>query len=582
MSQKALQQLSALLLERAGLKITPDGFHSLRLALSTRMPAVGLTDPELYVQRLREVGGEQELRALLPLVTVGHTEFFRDPKQFRALERFILPQLLAKARREVRKVYIWSAGCATGEEPYSMAMVMAELGALPGEVDIWATDLNLAAVEAAKVGRFSVRRAGNMSAERLERFFRPMEEGLEIQPNIKEYIRFDGLNLAAPSFTDMVAPGSLDLILCRNVIIYFDLPTIRGLMDRFLQALRPGGLLFLGYSESLFKVYDRFEMIEVDGAFVYRRPLMEQKGSRMTLQPLSLTPAPVPTAGTTAAPLTTPAPIPSTGLPSKPRGMETPAPIAFSKTPSAGTDTLSPVKPAAVTHDPLTTIRERLAANAKLNPHPEMRNTPEPVRPARLTLEMPAVGSPEPRVLRATEVPGGAKRLPPAERLNQAVRKMMQSDFTTAIKDVEKLLVDEPGHLDGLLTLGNLYSLTGHIVEAREAFAQALAREPLCVEARVFGGVAALQAGQLAEARSEFSKALFLEPTLAIGHYLLAQVQERTQDRDGARRSYRNAIAQLRFPQRPLAGHYPDMPDSPEAIARVARYALTALEDEGH
>ena len=90
----------------------------------------------------------------------------------------------------------------------------------------------------------------------------------------------------------MVAPGSLDLILCRNVIIYFDLPTIRGLMDRFLAALRPGGLLFLGYSESLFKVYDRFEMIEVDGAFVYRRPLVEPQARRaMTLQPLTLTPA---------------------------------------------------------------------------------------------------------------------------------------------------------------------------------------------------------------------------------------------------------------------------------------------------
>jgi chemotaxis protein methyltransferase CheR len=207
---------------------------------------------------------------------------------------------------------------------------------------------------------------------------------------------------------------------------------------------------------------------------------------------------------------------------------------------------------------------------------------PEPTRPTRLTLEMPAVGSPEPRVVRTTEVPGGAKRLPPAERLNQAVRKMTQSDFNAAIRDVEGLLVDEPGHLDGLLTLGNLYSLTGRIAEAREAFAQALSREPLCVEARVFGGVAALQAGQLAEARSEFSKALFLEPTLAIGHYLLAQVQERTKDREGARRSYRNAIAQLRFPQRPLAGHYPDIPDSPEAIARVARYALAALEEDGH
>jgi chemotaxis protein methyltransferase CheR len=564
-SQKALQQLAALLLERAGLKITPDGFHSLRLALSTRMPAVGLTDPELYVQRLREVGGEQELRALLPLVTVGHTEFFRDPKQFRALERFILPQLLAKARRELRRVFIWSAGCATGEEPYSVAMVMSELGALPMEVDLWATDLNLAAVEAAKLGRFTVRRVGNMASERIERFFKPVEDGFEVHPALREYVRFDGLNLAAPSFHEMVSPGSMDLILCRNVIIYFDLPTIRALMDRFLQALRPGGLLFLGYSESLFKVYDRFEMIEVDGAFVYRRPLADPKGTRVPYPIVSpLTPAPISMASPPGA---TPAPIPGSGVPAKTRPLETTPPTGTPK-PSASGETLG-------------TVRERLAANAKQANSPDTRSIPEPTRPARLTLEMPAVGSAEPRVLRTTEVPGGAKRLPPAERLSLAMRKMMQSDFPSAIQDVERLLVDEPGHLDALLTLGNLYSLTGRIADAREAFAQALTREPLCVEARVFGGVAALQAGQLAEARAEFSKALFLEPTLAIGHYLLAQVQERTKDREGARRSYRNAIAQLRFPQRPLAGHYPDMPDSPEAIAQVARYALAALEEDG-
>jgi chemotaxis protein methyltransferase CheR len=554
-SQKALQQLAALLLERAGLKITPDGYHSLRLALSTRMPAVGITDPEVYVKRLRETGGEQELRALLPLVTVGHTEFFRDPKQFRALERFILPQLLAKARRDLRKVFIWSAGCATGEEAYSVAMVMAELGALAPEVDLWATDLNLAAIEAAKQGRFSVRRSSGISSERLERFFKPVEEGMEVQPALREYVRFEGLNLASPSFEGMVMPGTLDLILCRNVIIYFDLPTIRGLMDRFLAALRPGGLLFLGYSESLFKVYDRFEMIEVDGAFVYRRPLTEQK-PRSTLSPVS-----TPAQGGTSAPAA------ATSLSSLPPLRARPQDTS-----------MAPVTRLPMAPDNLNSIRERLAASASNGADP--RSTAEPVRPTRLTLEMPAVGTAEPRVVRTTEVPGGAKALPPAERLNLAVRKMMQSDFTTAIKDVERLLVDEPGHLDALLTLGNLYSLTGRIAEAREAFSQALTREPLCVEARVFGGVAALQAGNLTEARSEFSKALFLEPTLALGHYLLAQVQERTHDREGARRSYRNAIAQLRFPQRPLAGHYPDIPDSAEAIARVARYALAALEED--
>ncbi|MBN9684989.1 MULTISPECIES: protein-glutamate O-methyltransferase [unclassified Corallococcus] len=585
---KVLQQLSALLLERAGLKITLDGYHSLRLALSTRMPALGLSDPEKYLQKLMSASGEEELRALLPLVTVGHTEFFRDAKQFRALEGSVLPELLARARREMRKVSIWSAGCATGEEPYSLALVLAELGALAVEVDLWATDLNLAAVEAARQGRFSTRRAMAIGPERLKRFFRPVEDGYEASPILREYIRFDGQNLAAPVF-DKVAPASLDLILCRNVIIYFDLPTIRGLMDRFLAALRPGGLLFLGYSESLFKVYDRFEMIEVDGAFVYRRPLGERPRPPAPLAPMSAEPRPgspesfavelrqrMQTNAETAARLRTAGQADAANA----RAADAPARRPTLEMPSLGalggrrTGEFPAVRPEPARTGEFPAI--------KLEPP---RPGEPPRRPATtgsfaaVRVEPPA-SRPQAEAVPARPSGSWPQLLPPAERLNMAVRKMGQGDFPAAIDGVKRLLVDEPSDLDALLTLGNLYSLTGRIDEARDTFGQALQREPLCVEARVFGGVAAMQAGSLAEARSELAKALFLEPTLAIGHYLLAQVQERTQDFEAARRSYRNAVAQLKYPQRPLAGHYPEMLDSAEAISRAARYALAALEEQ--
>jgi chemotaxis protein methyltransferase CheR len=207
-----------------------------------------------------------------------------------------------------------------------------------------------------------------------------------------------------------------------------------------------------------------------------------------------------------------------------------------------------------------------------------------PALPAGLAQPKPAelpAGSTGPSSPSLTEQPAWkALSLTPAERLNAAVRMIERGDFVAAVATVEQLLEDEPSDLDALLTLGNLYSLTGRLADAREAFAQAINREPLCVEARVFGGMAALQAGELAEARAELGKALFLEPTLAIGHYLMAQVQERLQDHEAARRSYRNAISQLRFPQRPLAGHYPDLPDSADSISRAARYALAALEEE--
>ncbi|QRN93363.1 tetratricopeptide repeat protein [Archangium violaceum] len=575
-TSRALQQLAALLLERAGLKITPDGYHSLRLALSTRMPVVGIQDAEEYVRRLKTV--EDELRALLPLVTVGHTEFFRDPKQFKALEGRILPDALWRARRETRRVSIWSAGCATGEEPYSLAMVLAELGALPIEVDLWATDLNLAAVEAAKQGRFSSRRLAGMQSDRKQRFFRPVDEGYEVVSSLKDYVRFDGQNLAVPVF-EKVKPESLDLILCRNVIIYFDLPTIRALMDRFLTALRPGALLLLGYSESLFKVYDRFEMVEVDGAFVYRRPEKPLEPRAPGTGPKTMT------IGSLPAVRERPAESGSAGSARPRESMSNLTPTrALQKTLEASTGNAVPRRTLdmPVAKPPEASAVPGTGAPASEPPRRSMEMSPVGAGTPRRSMEMSSVGAEPPRT-RTSEMPAWSLMLSPGERLNAAVRMIERGDFVSAVSTVEQLLVDEPGHLDALLTVGNLYSLTGRIVDAREAFAQAINREPLCVEARVFGGLAALQAGELAEARSELGKALFLEPSLAIGHYLMAQVHERLKDHEAARRSYRNAIAQLRFPQRPLAGHYPELPDSADAISRAARYALAALEEgPGH
>lgn len=491
----ALEQLAALLLERAGLKIAADGFHGLKLALTERLPALGLTDAEDYVRRLQELAGEHELRSLLPLVTVGKTEFFRDAGQFRALERRIIPDLLAQARQERRKLSIWSAGCATGEEPCSLAMVLAETGAKPEEAEVWATDLNSAAIENAKLGRFPARRMAGVSDDRRRRFFHSSDGGFEAQPGLRAYIRFEAQNLASPVFAH-VRPGSFDLILCRNVIIYFDLPTIRGLMERFLVAMRPGAYLFLGYSESLFRVYEKFEMVEVEGSFVYRRALFS----------------------------------PSKGQ----KKREQPSPPAASPRGTSSRQTR--------THSKRTALAAR---------------------------------EPSPAIDQNGRLPDS-----PQERLNGAVRLMGQGKFDAALEAVSVLTQEDPDDLAALLTLGNLYSLLGRPTDSRETFERAISREPLCVEARIFGGVAALQDGHLEEARSELKKALFLEPTLALGHYLLAQIQERMGDREGATRSYRNAIAQLRFPQRDLAGHYPDLPATTETIARVARYALAALGHE--
>ncbi len=509
--RSALEQLAMLLLEKAGLKITPDGYYGLRLALLARMPALGLDDATEYVRRLRQRAGEHELRSLLPLVTVGKTEFFRDTRQFAAMEKEIFPQVLRDARREARPVKLWSAGCATGEEPYSLGMVALERGVLPGEVDIWATDLNPVAVVSASRGFFPVRRALGISEERLTRYFAQVEGGFEVVPQLRSMIRFDGLNLAAPVWP-AVEPASLDVIFCRNVIIYFDQPTIVGVMERFHDALRPGGWLFLGYSESLFKISNRFEMHEVGGTFNYQRPL---SGRSKPKTHMFLTPAP------------RPAPAAYQPRPS----------IPFSRVP---------------TLPPMASAPPRALAPAVVLPPPP----PEP---------MPTLEPAEPKL--------------PPERLDEVVEVIELGDFPRALRMAKRLADDAPDDLAARLTLGNVYALMGNLDEAREAYQIALAREPLCVEARVYMSLAAMQVGELAEARIELTRALFLEPTLVVGHYLLGLVHERDKDAESARRCYRNCMAQRKSPPHDLVGHFPDLPRSNEAIAQAAQYRLAALSE---
>lgn len=526
----ALEQLAALLLERAGLKITPDGYYGLRLALQARMPALGLSDAEDYVRRLRQLAGETELRALLPLVTVGKTEFFRDTRQFEAFEHQVLPMVLEAGLVEGRQVRLWSAGCATGEEPYSLAMVAVEKGATRETVDIWATDLNPVAAESASQGVFPARRLVGVSEERIQRFFTQAHGSYEVVPRVRELVRFEAHNLAAPVWPQVRA-GSLDVIFCRNVIIYFDQPTIVGVMERFYEALRPGGWLFLGYSESLFKISTRFEMVEVGGTFAYQRPLTDGR--------------PRPT-GMTARPFVAPdAHRSPTDVESVLRKLRQdvkqlgPRPSAPPPGPSA-----PPPRPSA----------------------------PAPPRPS-------APPPPPPSVPRSMDSGVLERHQTPVERLASVIRCVEEGDFPRALRMVRRLTDDEPDDLAARLTLGNVQALMGNVDEARESYQAALAKEPLCVEARLYLALAAMQANGLEEARTELTRALFLEPTLVIGHYLLGQVHERRGDAEAARRAYRNAVAQRRAPAHDLIGHFPDLPRSNEAVAQAAQYRLAALSE---
>jgi chemotaxis protein methyltransferase CheR len=321
-----LQDLGALLKERVGLHVRPDGHSALKIALAARLDELEATvpDPAAYVALLRSPSGDEELRRLLPLVTVGKTSFFRDERQFRALEA-LLPELLRRPRSGGRKLTIWSAGCATGEEPYSIAMTAAEAGAQAEHLEILATDVNPEAIAFAARGTYDARRVRDVPAPLLQAHF----DGDGDRHHVRAHLRRFMAAIRPHNLVSAVFPrpgdGSWDVIFCRNVIIYFDTHTTQQVLTQFHNALAPGGYLFLGYSESLFRLFDGFELTEVAGAFLYRRPET----------PLRTTPLPARTPARVHRSSPPPVthlevrPPPGTWLPAPPRGIDgkgTPAP----------------------------------------------------------------------------------------------------------------------------------------------------------------------------------------------------------------------------------------------------------------
>jgi chemotaxis protein methyltransferase CheR len=235
--------------------------------LARRLRALQLQSFAEYREVLARDGG-QEIAQFCNAITTNLTAFFREPHHFDYLrDQVLAPMANSGAARRLR---IWSAGCSTGEEPYSLAMTILE--ALPDirrwDVRILATDLDSDVLERGRRGVYTEERLKNLTLQRRSRFFleRREREGLsyEATPELKSLITFKQLNLMQL----LPMRGPLDAIFCRNVVIYFDKDTQRELFARVAQLQQPGNLLFLGHSESLFKVSEQYALI---GKTVYRR-----------------------------------------------------------------------------------------------------------------------------------------------------------------------------------------------------------------------------------------------------------------------------------------------------------------------
>ena len=217
---------------------------------------------------LVESGESAELQELTNAITTNLTSFFRENYHFGLLAAEALPQVESK-RCAARRMRLWSAGCSTGEEPYSLAVVMREaLAHLPSwDIKLLATDIDSKVVATAAEGEYAQERFKDVPAERVRNWFRnvPGRPGFcAASAELKALITFRQLNLLDP----WPMKGPFDIIFCRNVVIYFDKATQRGLFDRMADLQEPGGWLFIGHSENLLNVTRRYKLV---GRTVYRR-----------------------------------------------------------------------------------------------------------------------------------------------------------------------------------------------------------------------------------------------------------------------------------------------------------------------
>lgn len=240
----------------------------LQAAVQRRAQLLGQTS-ERYAGALAAspTEGGEEWQALAELLLNHETQFFRNRLHMQALIDHVLPEL-HRGLPAGLPLQLWSAGCATGEEPYSLAIAALEaLGdPLPRPVQILATDLSAAALTKARAGVYRGRSLANLSAAQRGRYFTPSDGGLRVIEPLRRLVCFEQRNLLD---TFPAAARNVHLVFCQNVTIYFQLHTCRQLMERFYRSMAEGGALFLGFSETLWNIFDRFRWREVNGAYVY-------------------------------------------------------------------------------------------------------------------------------------------------------------------------------------------------------------------------------------------------------------------------------------------------------------------------
>jgi len=273
MTDEEFRLLRDFVYQHCGLHFTQESRYLLEKRLGKRLHHHRIKTFRDYYYLLRySPQKDQELNEVVDALTTNETYFFREDFQLKTFTDEILPEICRRKEREgSKKIRIWSAGCSSGEEPYTIAMLLMEIPELRSwQVDIIGTDISHKVIQVARKGVYGPSSFRTTAPEVQKRFFSEVDGKYRIDDEVKKYVTISHLNLFDSPRVALL--GKMDVVFCRNVIIYFDIAAKKRVVETFFQRLHPEGFLLLGHSESLMSVTNAFALRHFKHDMVYQRP----------------------------------------------------------------------------------------------------------------------------------------------------------------------------------------------------------------------------------------------------------------------------------------------------------------------
>jgi chemotaxis protein methyltransferase CheR len=540
-----------LLIETSGLFFEESRSQSLHLALWQRLKHRGYDSYREYYNLLKfHPEGRLEIRELLDLITIGETYFFRNKAQFDVLMKFVLPEIMQRKMDSGEKwLRVWSAGCSGGDETYSIAMAMMEV--VPSyqnwHISILGTDINRNVLARAKEAIYGEKHISHLPKEYLAKYFNVRGTTYILNTNVRELAGFEYHNLATGPFIHE-RMQNIDIIFCRNVMIYFDSQTSQRVIENFYNCLAPEGYLFLGHAETLWQITNKFERIEFPQTFIYKKCLSPLREDAM--KPFIAVPEIAAEDLTLSATLT-----PALHQRSSGSVFETEARNQWPE--SAPSQSLPPVwKFERVT----STEEAELQKNSSQH-----------------ELRFGRQGKSEPLK--------GFERLSAVKEeaqfaLKEAAPGLEGMKNQTSLSSSDHMIEQRKDHIHTYVTMATILANEAKYKEATDILGKIIEADNLSVEAYYLLGVLSYKNSNLNEAEIQFRKVIYVDPESVIAYFNLGNMYLYQRKYREAAREFRNAIRLLE--KRPRDEQVRFCEDfTVEFLLRACRNSLVEISKRG-